>query len=104
MVKISPSPQLVLDALGVNIMELGKKLDAWEVIVIELGLEVDAPQVWAIDLLDLNVLGSWLPTSIAVLDWPKIEGAPHTSLEINIAYKNNLYLKFKGSLEEVMVF
>jgi hypothetical protein len=58
MVKNSPPPQLVLDALGVNIMELGKKLDALEVIVIELGLELDAPQVWAIDLLDLNVLGS----------------------------------------------
>jgi hypothetical protein len=45
MVKISPPPQLVLDALRVNKMELGKKLDALEVIVIELGLELDAPQV-----------------------------------------------------------
>jgi hypothetical protein len=58
MVKISPPPQLVLDALVVNIMELGRKLDTLEVIVIELGLELDAPRVWAIDLLDLNVLGS----------------------------------------------
>lgn len=104
MVKISPPPQLVLDALRVNIMELGKKLDALEVIVIELGLELDAPQVWAIDLLDLNVLGSWLPTTIGVLDWPKTQRAPDTSLEINTTYKNNLYFKFKGGLEEVMVF
>lgn len=43
MVKISPPPQLVLDALGVNIVELGKKLDTLEVFVIELGLELDAP-------------------------------------------------------------
>ncbi len=57
-----------------------KKLDALEVIVIELGLELDAPQVWTIDLLDLNVLGSWLPTTIAVLDWPKTQrGTKHKS-------------------------
>jgi hypothetical protein len=50
------------------------------VIVIELGLELDAPQVWTIDLLDLNVLGSWLPTTIAVLDWPKTQrGTKHKS-------------------------
>ncbi len=70
----------MLDALGVNIVQLGKKLDTLEVIVIELGLELDAPWVCAIDLLDQNVLGSWLPITIGVLDWPKTQGAPHTSL------------------------